>query len=159
MASSGASGSSAAPLAPRMNPWTVPLPMPVTQEEVAAYNHAIDENDARCDEYERQRKQMLLAKLRMPEDVIMAGKMLTEFDSTNQLLLRNMKKRDDEFIYDPDVRDWVDELSSADAMAARNRGRIRVMKGSKKSRALKKRWSEPWGVGEAPGTPPPSGAQ
>ena len=156
MASSGASGSSAAPLALRMNPWAVPLPMPGTQDEVAAYNHHIDKNDALCAEHERQRKQLLLSKLRMPEDVIMAGAMLTEFDSTNHLLLRNMKKRDDEFIYDPDVRDWVDELSSADAsVAARVKSRIRVMKGCSKSRTLKKRFSEPWGEGEAPGTPLP----
>ena len=67
-----------------------------------------------------------------------------------------MKQEADEFVYDPDVRDWVAELSAADAArAARNKGRIRVMKGCNKSRALKKRFSEPWGEGEAPCTPPP----
>ena len=88
-----------------MNPWAVPYVFPVTEDEIDAYNHAIDENERQWEERERRQSETLLATLRMPEDIAIAGRRLTsKSESTNLLLMRMMKERDDAFVYDPETR-------------------------------------------------------
>ena len=88
-----------------MNPWAVPYVFPVTEDEIDAYNHAIDENERQWEERERRQCESLLATLRMPEDIAIAGRRLTsKSESTNLLLMRMMKERDDAFVCDPEAR-------------------------------------------------------